>query len=173
MGLKKFYSMKILNINSNKKSISNVKVGNNVIIYDYVNLYDCKIGDDSKIGTFVEIQKNCVVGNRCKVSSHSFICEGVKIYDGVFIGHNVSFINDLYPRSVNSTGELQGSKDWKVIKTEVHNGVSIGTSSTILCGIKIGEGSIIGAGSVVTKDVPKNVIVAGNPAKIIREIKDE
>ncbi len=165
--------MKILNEDSSKKSISNVSVGTNVKIYDYVNLYDCKIGNNSQIGTFVEIQRNSSIGNKCKISSHSFICEGVVIFDEVFVGHNVSFINDLYPRSTNSDGVLQGSEDWSVVTTEVHNRVSIGTSSTILCGVTLGENSIVGAGSVVTKDVPKNVIVAGNPARIIREISDE
>ncbi|HWP47304.1 MAG TPA: acyltransferase [Candidatus Limnocylindrales bacterium] len=147
-----------------------VKLGKNVKIFAFVNLYGCEIGDNSKIGAFVEIQKNAKIGRNVKVSSHTFICEGVIIEDDVFIGHNVSFINDKYPRSTNPEGQLQTEKDWKVIPTLVKRGASIGTSSTILCGITIGENAIVGAGSVVTKDVPPNVIVAGIPARIIRSL---
>ena len=159
-----------MNDNSPKKSLRNVKVGDNVKIYDFVNAYDCEIGDNSKVGTFVEIQKNVRIGANCKISSHSFICEGVIIEDDVFIGHNVSFINDMYPRATNDSGALQSPDDWKVIETIIKKGASIGTSATILAGITIGEKAIIGAGSVVTKNVPANTIVAGNPAKIIRTI---
>jgi UDP-2-acetamido-3-amino-2,3-dideoxy-glucuronate N-acetyltransferase len=162
--------MTLMNDNSPKKSLKNVKVGENVKIYDFVNAYDCEIGDNSKVGTFVEIQKNVKIGANCKISSHTFICEGVTIEDGVFVGHNVSFINDMYPRATSDSGELQTQDDWKVIETIIKQGASIGTSVTILAGITIGEKAIIGAGSVVTKNVPKNTIVAGNPAKLIRTI---
>jgi acetyltransferase-like isoleucine patch superfamily enzyme len=134
-------------------------------------LYGCEIGDNSKIGSFVEIQKNAKIGRNVKVSTHTFICEGVTIEDDVFVGHNVSFINDKYPQSTNPEGTLQTEKDWKVVPTLVKRGASIGTSTTILCGVTIGENAIIGAGSVVTKDVPPNTLVAGVPAKIIRSLK--
>jgi len=150
-----------------KKNINNVKLGKDVKIFDFVNLYGCSIDDNSKIGAFVEIQKNAFIGKNCKVSSHSFICEGVHIEDNVFIGHNVTFINDKYPRSTNEDGSLQSETDWKVIETFVKKGASIGSSSTIMCGVTIGENAIVGAGSVVTKDVPANVTVAGVPAKIL------
>ena len=142
-----------------------VKLGTNVRIFAFVNLYGCEIGDDSKIGAFVEIQKNARIGKNVKVSTHSFICEGVTIEDDVFVGHNVSFINDKYPRSTNESGGLQTEADWKVIPTVVRKGASIGTGSTILCGVTIGENAMVGAGSVVTKDVPPNTIVAGVPAR--------
>jgi acetyltransferase-like isoleucine patch superfamily enzyme len=148
-----------------------VKLGKDVIIRDFVNLYGCTIGDNTKIGTFVEIQKNAVIGANAKISSHTFICEGVTIEDDVFIGHNVSFINDKYPRSTNAHGELQTEADWKVVSTYVKRGASIGTSSTILCGVVVGENAIVGAGSVVTRDVPANTVVAGNPARVIRKVK--
>ena len=148
-----------------------VRLGNGVQIFAFVNLYGCSIGDNSKIGTFVEIQKNAVIGANVKVSSHTFICEGVEIEDDVFIGHNVSFINDKYPRSTSAEGQLQTESDWEVIKTIVKRGASIGTSCTILCGITIGEGAIIGAGSVVTRDVPAHTIVAGNPARPLRKLE--
>jgi acetyltransferase-like isoleucine patch superfamily enzyme len=148
-----------------------VRLGNNVKIYAFVNLYGCEIGDDSRIGTFVEIQKGACIGKHVKVSSHSFICEGVTIENEVFIGHGVMFINDKYPRATNSSGNLQTEADWKCITTLVKRGASIGSNATILCGITIGEGAIVGAGSVVTHDVPDWTVVAGNPAKIIRKIE--
>jgi acetyltransferase-like isoleucine patch superfamily enzyme len=146
-----------------------VKLGENVKIYSFVNLYGCSIGDNSRVGAFVEIQKNATIGKNVKVSSHTFICEGVTIEDEVFIGHNVSFINDKYPRATNDDGKPQDESDWAVIKTVVKRGASIGTSATILCGVTIGENAIIGAGSVVTRDVPDDAIVAGNPARILRK----
>jgi len=133
-----------------------------------VNLYGCSIGDNSRIGTFVEIQKNAEIGKNVKISSHTFICEGVVIEDNVFVGHNVSFINDKYPRATNADGSPQSEEDWKVIPTRVKKGASIGTSATVLCGVTIGEGAIVGAGSVVTRDVPDNAIVAGVPARLVR-----
>lgn len=153
------------------KNINNVKLGDNVKIYDFVNLYGCTIGSNSKIGTFVEIQKNSSIGRNCKISSHTFICEGVQIEDNVFVGHNVTFINDKYPRSTNEDGSLQSEADWSVVETFVKKGASIGSSATILCGVTIGENAIIGAGAVVTKNVPANTVVAGVPAKIIRQAK--
>ena len=147
-----------------------VKLGQNVKIFSFVNLYGCTIGDNTKIGTFVEIQKNAVIGRNCKISSHTFICEGVHIEDDVFIGHNVTFINDLYPRATTPSGGLQTEADWKVIETFVRKGASIGSSATILAGVTIGENAIIGAGAVVTKDVPPHAIVAGVPARLIRKI---
>lgn len=153
-----------------KKNLNNVKLGKDVKIFDFVNLYGCSIDDNSKIGTFVEIQKNASVGKNCKISSHTFICEGVHIGDSVFVGHNVTFINDKYPRSANPDGSIQTESDWNVVETFVKNGASIGSSSTILCGVTIGENAIVGAGAVVTKDVPPNTIVAGVPAKIIKKI---
>jgi acetyltransferase-like isoleucine patch superfamily enzyme len=153
-----------------KKNINNVHLGKDVKIFDFVNLYGCSIDDNSKIGTFVEIQKNATVGKNCKISSHTFICEGVHIGDNVFVGHNVTFINDKHPRSVNVDGSMQTEADWKVEETFIKNGASIGSSATILCGVTVGENSIIGAGAVVTKDVPPNTIVAGVPAKVIKEL---
>jgi acetyltransferase-like isoleucine patch superfamily enzyme len=149
-----------------------VRFGEGVIVRDFVNLYGCAIGDDSKIGTFVEIQKGATIGSRCKISSHSFICEGVTIEDDVFIGHNVSFINDRYPRAT-ANGHLQTESDWVVIPTVVKRGASIGTSATILCGVTIGENAIVGAGSVVTRDVPAGAVVVGNPARILRREESE
>lgn len=147
-----------------------VKLGKDVQIYGFVNLYGCEIDDGSKIGCFVEIQKNAKIGKNVKVSSHTFICEGVTIEDEVFVGHNVSFINDKYPHSTNSGGDMQTEKDWQVVPTLVKRGASIGTSSTILCGVTIGESAIVGAGSVVTKDVLPNTVVAGVPARVIRKL---
>ena len=162
--------MKIINQNTNKQSLNNVKVGANVKIYDFVNAYNCEINDGSKIGAFVEIQKNAFIGENCKISSHTFICEGVTIEDEVFVGHNVSFINDMFPKAVNEDGSIQTDDDWELKTTLVKKRASIGTSVTILGGITIGENSLVGAGSVVTKDVPSNVVVAGNPARIIKKL---
>jgi acetyltransferase-like isoleucine patch superfamily enzyme len=145
-----------------------VHLGENVSIYSFVNLYGCWIGDNSRVGAFVEIQKNAHIGKNVKVSSHTFICEGVTIEDNVFVGHNVSFINDKYPRATTEEGSPQSELDWQVVRTLVKRGASIGTSSTILCGVTIGENAIVGAGSVVTRDVPANAIVAGNPARLMR-----
>jgi acetyltransferase-like isoleucine patch superfamily enzyme len=145
-----------------------VKLGKDVKLSKFINLYGCEVGEETKIGAFVEIQKNSRVGKRCKISSHTFICEGVEIEDNVFIGHSVTFINDSYPRATAASGELQTEADWKVEKTIVHKGSSIGSGSTILSNVAIGENAIVGAGSVVTKDVPANAIVAGNPAKVLR-----
>jgi len=147
-----------------------VKLGKNVRIFSFTNLYGCEIGDDVKIGTFVEIQKGAKIGNRCKISSHTFICEGVELEDEVFVGHHVVFTNDRFPRATNSEGQLQTDADWKCIPTLVKRGASIGSGAVLLCGITIGENAMIGAGSMVTKDVPPNTIVAGNPAKIIKKI---
>jgi len=144
-----------------------VRMGRNVRIHAFVNLYGCTIGDNTKIGTFVEIQKNARIGRNVKVSSHTFICEGVTIEDNVFVGHNVSFINDKYPHSTAANGELQTESDWQVVPTRVKRGASIGTSATILCGVTIGENAVVGAGSVVTHDVPDNATVAGNPARVL------
>jgi acetyltransferase-like isoleucine patch superfamily enzyme len=148
-----------------------VKLGRDVKFSKFINLYGCEIGDETKIGAFVEIQKNASVGKRCKISSHTFICEGVTIEDNVFIGHGVMFINDLYPRSTTTTGGLQTEADWKVEKTVIKKGASIGSGATILANTCIGENAIVGAGAVVTKDVPANTIVAGNPARILRQIE--
>ena len=150
-----------------------VRLGKDVKLGKFINLYGCEIGDETKIGAFVEIQKNALVGRRCKISSHTFICEGVVIEDNVFVGHSVTFINDLYPRATTASGELQSEADWKVEKTLVKKGASIGSGSTILANVTIGENAIVGAGSVVRKDVPANAIVAGNPAKFLRFISEE
>jgi UDP-2-acetamido-3-amino-2,3-dideoxy-glucuronate N-acetyltransferase len=154
-----------------KKNINNVKLGQNVKIFDFVNLYGCSIDDNSKVGTFVEIQKNAFIGKNCKISSHTFICEGVHIEDNVFIGHNVTFINDKFPRSVNFDGSMQTDNDWHVVETYIKKGASVGSSSTIMCGITVGENSIVGAGAVVTKDVPPNTVVAGVPAKVVKKLE--
>ena len=150
---------------------ADVKLGENVQLSKFVNLYGCEIGDETKIGAFVEIQKNARVGKRCKISSHSFVCEGVVIEDNAFIGHGVMFINDTYPRATNPDGGLQPEPDWKVVPTFVGKGASIGSNATILCNVKIGEYAIVGAGSVVTRDVPPSAIVAGNPARVLRFIE--
>lgn len=152
------------------KNINNVTLGKDVKIFDFVNLYGCTIGDNTKVGTFVEIQKNAFIGKNCKISSHTFICEGVNIEDNVFIGHNVTFINDKIPRATNEDGGMQDESDWSVEKTFVKKGASIGSSATIMCGVTIGEKAIVGAGAVVTENVPPNAVVAGVPAKIIRSI---
>ena len=150
-----------------------VKLGKNVRLSKFINMYGCSVGDETKIGAFVEIQKNASVGRRCKISSHTFICEGVEIEDNVFVGHSVTFINDSYPRATTVGGELQTEADWKIEKTVVREGASIGSGSTILSKITIGEYAIVGAGSVVTKDVPANAVVAGNPAKVLRFLEKE
>ena len=142
-----------------------VKLGRDVLIYNFVNLYGCEIGDETKVGTFVEIQKNARVGRRCKISSHTFICEAVTIEDEVFIGHGVTFINDKIPRATNAQGELQTDTDWAAIPTLVKRGASIGSGATIMCGVTIGERAVVGAGAVVTRDVPNGVTVIGNPAR--------
>ncbi len=148
-----------------------VKLGKGVRIYGFVNLYGCTIGDDTRIGAFVEIQRNAVIGRDCKISSHSFICEGVAVGDGCFIGHHVVFINDRYPSAVNADGSVQTADDWKVVETKVRDRVSIGSGAVILCGVTLGEGSVIGAGAVVTRDVPPYTVVAGNPARVLRRLK--
>lgn len=145
-------------------------LGKNVVLNDFINLYGCQIGDNTKIGTFVEIQKGATIGKNCKISSHTFICQGVTIADNVFVGHNVTFTNDLYPRATTASGKLQTDDDWSCIPTRVKEGASIGSSATLLSGITIGENAIIGAGSVVTKNVAPNMIVAGNPAQILRKL---
>ena len=152
-----------------------VRLGKDVKIFqpDLVNLYGCRIGDETKIGAFVEIQKGAIIGKRCKISSHSFICEGVTIGDGVFIGHGVKFTNDIFPRAVNPDGTLQDASDWKVVETLVEDGASIGTNATILAGVTLGKGSLVGAGSVVTRDVLPYTIVAGVPARLLREAPDD
>jgi UDP-2-acetamido-3-amino-2,3-dideoxy-glucuronate N-acetyltransferase len=161
--------MKKLTERSTEKNLRDVRVGENVRIYDFVNLYECVIGDNSHIATFVEIQKGVVIGKNCKISSHSFICEGVTIEDNVFIGHGVMFTNDKRPRAVNPDGTMRGPEDWTLIPTVVKSGASIGSNATILPGIIIGEYALIGAGAVVTKDVPAHSTVVGNPAQLLRE----
>lgn len=158
-------------MNSYNAVSDDVKLGSNVRLAKFINLYGCEIGDDTKIGAFVEIQKNATVGKRCKISSHTFICEGVEIEDNVFVGHGVTFTNDIYPRATAAGGQLQTEADWKVEKTVVKKGASIGSGATILANTTIGEDAIIGAGAVVTKDVPSGAIVAGNPARILRYIE--
>jgi UDP-2-acetamido-3-amino-2,3-dideoxy-glucuronate N-acetyltransferase len=145
-----------------------VKLGRDVRLFAFVNLYGCEIGDSTKVGTFVEIQKGARIGRRCKISSHTFICEGVTIEDEVFIGHNVTFINDVFPKATTVDGGLQTEQDWKCVPTLIKRGASIGSSATLLCGITVGEGAMVGAGSVVTKDVPPYAVVAGNPARVLR-----
>jgi UDP-2-acetamido-3-amino-2,3-dideoxy-glucuronate N-acetyltransferase len=162
--------METITVNNDKQSLNNVTVGENVRIFNFVNAYGCSIDDNSKIGAFVEIQKGVVIGKNCKISSHSFLCEGVHIEDNVFIGHGVMFTNDLFPRATNADGSQQTEADWKLIETHVKKGASIGSNATILCGITIGENALVGAGSVVTKDVPANTIVAGSPARIFKTI---
>ncbi len=148
-----------------------VRLGEGVRMYAFVNLYGCSIGDGTSVGTFVEIQKGVSIGARCKIQSHTFICEGVTIEDEVFVGHNVSFINDMYPRATAAAGQLQTEADWQVVPTRVRRGASIGTGSTILGGVTIGERAIVGAGAVVTRDVAADTIVAGNPARVLRSVK--
>ncbi|MGY6561010.1 MAG: acyltransferase [Luteibaculaceae bacterium] len=164
--------MEELNIDSPRQVLRKVLVGENVKIFNFVNAYECSIGDNSKVGSFVEIQKGAHIGKNCKISSHSFLCEGVILGDGVFVGHSVTFINDRSPRAVNPDGSFKTDKDWTLEKTIVEEGVGIGSGSTIMCGITIGKGAIIGAGSVVTKSVEPYSVVAGNPAKFIRKVKE-
>ena len=149
-----------------------VSLGSNVKLFSFTNLYGCEIGENTKIGAFVEIGRGAKVGRNCKISSHSYICQGVTIEDEVFIGHNVTFINDRYPRATTPDGELQGVEDWECIPTRIRRGASIGSSATVLCGVTVGEKAIVGAGSVVNKDVPPGMIVAGNPARLIRRIEE-
>ncbi len=150
-----------------------VKLGKDVKLSQFINLYGCEIGDGTKIGAFVEIQKNATVGKNCKISSHTFVCEGVNIEDNVFIGHGVMFINDSYPRAANEDGSLQTEADWKVENTRICKGASLGSGVTVLSNVTVGEGALVGAGSVVTKDVPPHTIVAGNPAKVLRSVKEK
>jgi acetyltransferase-like isoleucine patch superfamily enzyme len=158
------------NVNDYQCIAPSVKLGKDVKLSKFINLYGCEVGDGTKIGAFVEIQKNATVGKNCKISSHSFVCEGVTIEDGVFIGHGVMFINDSYPRAVTEGGEMQTEADWKVEHTVIKKGASVGSGSTILANVIVGENALVGAGSMVTKDVPANAIVAGNPAKVLRYI---
>ena len=163
--------MQLLNIDEPRKCLVNVKVGNGVRIFNFVNAYGCSIDDNSKVGAFVEIQKGSTIGKNCKISSHTFICEGVHIEDNCFVGHGVMFTNDLFPRATNPDGSPQSEIDWKLVETFIKKGASIGSNATILCGVTIGENAMVGAGAMVTKDVAPNTIVAGNPAKIIKQIK--
>ena len=157
---------------SGRRIVKDVTFGRDVTIYDFVNLYGCEIGDETKIGAFVEIQRGARIGRRVKISTHTFICEGVQIEDHVFVGHGVMFINDRYPRAVTADGEPQTGDDWTVVPTVVRKGASIGSGATILCGVEIGESAIVGAGSVVTRNVPAGTIVAGNPARVLRRIEE-
>jgi len=157
---------------ANRLIADNVKLGKGVRIFAFTNLYGCELGDDVKVGTFVEIQKGSKIGNRCKISSHSFICEGVTLEDEVFIGHGVMFTNDLLPRATAGGGKLQTEADWTCVSTLVKRGASIGSNATLLCGITVGERAVVGAGSVVTKDVPPRAVVAGNPAKVLRYLPE-
>ena len=161
--------MKILNVDSPKQSLNDVSVGEDVKIYDFVNAYGCSIDSGSRIGTFVEVQRGAKIGKNCKIQSHTFICEGVTIEDNVFVGHNVSFINDMNPRATNIDGSIQTQADWTMVQTLVKKGASIGTSATILGGVTIGENALVGAGAVVTKDIPAGSTFVGNPAKIIKK----
>jgi UDP-2-acetamido-3-amino-2,3-dideoxy-glucuronate N-acetyltransferase len=162
--------MTTVTINEPKKSLNNVTVGENVRIFDFVNAYGCTIGDNSKVGAFVEIQKGVNIGRNCKISSHSFLCEGVQVEDNVFIGHGVMFTNDLFPRATNEDGSQQTEADWAVVTTTIKKGASIGSNATIVAGVTIGENALVGAGAVVTKDVPARTVVAGVPAKVLRSI---
>lgn len=164
--------METVTIQNDKQSLNNVRLGEHVKIFNFVNAYGCSIDSGSKIGAFVEIQKGASIGKNCKISSHSFICEGVHIEDNVFVGHGVMFTNDLFPRATNEDGGLQTEADWHVVETFVKKGASIGSNATILCGITIGEKALIGAGAVVTKDVPPHAVVAGNPARIIKTLNN-
>jgi acetyltransferase-like isoleucine patch superfamily enzyme len=160
--------MKIITESNQYQTLNNVKVGENVRFFNFVNAYGCSVDDNSKVGAFVEIQKGATIGKNCKISSHSFICEGVHIADNVFIGHGVMFTNDMFPRATNPDGSQQTEEDWNLLETFVFEGASIGSNATILCGITIGKNALVGAGAVVVKDVPNDAVVAGNPAKVIK-----
>jgi acetyltransferase-like isoleucine patch superfamily enzyme len=162
--------MEPVTINNDKQSLNNVRLGKDVRIFNFVNAYGCSIGDGSKVGAFVEIQRGASIGRNCKISSHTFICEGVHIEDNCFIGHGVMFTNDLFPRATNPDGSVQTDADWNMVETFVKKGASIGSNATILCGITIGENALVGAGAVVTRNVPPNTIVAGNPARILKNL---
>jgi len=162
--------MKQVTVHKEKQCLENVMLGKDVQIYNFVNAYGCSIDDGSKIGAFVEIQKGVTIGKNCKISSHSFICEGVHIADHVFIGHNVTFINDKFPRAINKDGSLQTEENWECVETFIEEGASIGSSATILCGVRVGKNAIIGAGSVVLQNVPENTIYAGNPARFLKPV---
>ncbi len=163
--------MEELNVDSPRKVLRKVMVGEGVKIFNFVNAYECEIGDGSRVGAFVEIQKGVRIGKQCKISSHTFICEGVEIEDDVFIGHGVMFINDRSPRAVNADGSTKTDQDWTLEFTRIKRGAGIGSGATIMCGITIGEGAIVGAGTVVTKDVKPNTVVAGNPARYVRDLR--
>jgi acetyltransferase-like isoleucine patch superfamily enzyme len=165
--------MEIITLKTEKQSLNQVSVGENVRIFDFVNAYGCSIDDNSKIGAFVEIQKGATIGKSCKISSHTFICEGVHIEDNCFIGHGVMFTNDLFPKATRPDGTPQTEEDWNLVETFVKKGASVGSNATIICGVTIGENSLVGAGSVVTKDVAPNTVVAGNPAKLIKKISHD
>jgi UDP-2-acetamido-3-amino-2,3-dideoxy-glucuronate N-acetyltransferase len=165
--------MEIITLKTEKQSLNQVSVGENVRIFDFVNAYGCSIDDNSKVGAFVEIQKGSTIGKSCKISSHTFICEGVHIEDNCFIGHGVMFTNDLFPRATRPDGTPQTEEDWNLVETYVKKGASIGSNATIICGVTIGENALVGAGSVVTKDVAPNTVVAGNPAKLIKKISHD
>ncbi len=164
--------MSLLNEAGPVRFLRNVEVGEDVSFYGFVNAYGCSLGAGTKVGPFVEIQKNVRIGARCKISSHSFLCEGVELEDEVFVGHGVMFVNDKYPRATNEDGSLQGGADWQVSPTRVCRRASIGSGATILCGVEIGAGSLVGAGAVVTRNVPPGVVVAGNPARVIRKLSE-
>lgn len=165
--------METISMETERKVLKDVTLGLDVKIYSFVNAYGCRIGDYSRVGTFVEIQKGARIGKNCKISSHTFICEGVTIADNVFVGHNVTFINDKFPRATNADGSQQTEDDWECIETFVDEGASIGSSVTILCGVRIGKRAVIGAGSVVTRNVPEDAVVAGNPARIIKFLNQQ
>jgi acetyltransferase-like isoleucine patch superfamily enzyme len=164
--------METITVQNDKQSLNNVRVGKDVKIFNFVNAYGCSIDDGSKVGAFVEIQKGATIGKNCKISSHTFVCEGVHIQDNCFIGHGVMFTNDLFPRATNADGSSQTDADWKLVETFIEQGVSIGSNATIICGVTIGEHALIGAGAVVTRDVPPYSIVVGNPAKVIGQVSD-
>jgi acetyltransferase-like isoleucine patch superfamily enzyme len=164
--------METITVQNDKQSLNNVRVGKDVKIFNFVNAYGCSIDDGSKVGAFVEIQKGATIGKNCKISSHTFVCEGVHIQDNCFIGHGVMFTNDLFPRATNADGSSQTDADWKLVETFIEQGVSIGSNATIICGVTIGKHALIGAGAVVTRDVPPYSIVVGNPAKVIGQVSD-